>query len=264
MTDLVRILEALLFASEGPLTLAQVQELYPELEEQAIEDALAELKRFYDTTERAFSLTPIAGGYQLLTRSDVAPEVERFLVGRRRQRLSRAALEALAVVAYRQPVTRGEVESIRGVDCGGVFRTLLERQLIGIKGRSPAVGHPLLYVTTERFLEHFGLMDLSELPKLTEFEALISREEARDELARAGVIQSPRSDGVDDPAQTDPEADPSEGAAGETASDDGEGACGWDGESQRMDRDVPLQELVDPAQDGPAELTPIERDEVPQ
>lgn len=188
MTDRIRILEALLFASEGPLTIAQVQELYPELEEKAIEEAFDELRRFYDDTERAFSLVTIAGGYQLLTRPDVAPEVERFLVGRRRQRLSRAALEVLAVVAYRQPVTRGEVESIRGVDCGGVFRTLLDRQLIGIKGRAPSVGHPLLYVTTERFLEHFGLMDLSELPKLEEFESLVSREEAREELERAGMI----------------------------------------------------------------------------
>ncbi len=188
MTDRIRILEALLFASERPLTIAQIQELYPELEEKAIEEAFDELRRFYDDTERAFTLVTIAGGYQLLTRPDVAAEVERFLVGRRRQRLSRAALEVLAVVAYRQPVTRGEVESIRGVDCGGVFRTLLERQLIGIKGRAPSVGHPLLYATTERFLEHFGLMELSELPKLEEFEALVSREEAREELERAGMI----------------------------------------------------------------------------
>jgi len=191
VTDTVRILEALLFASEGPLKVSQVQELLPEIEAETIEAGFDELRRFYDDTSRAFTLVPIAGGYQILTRPDVAPQVERFLVGRRRQRLSRAALEVLAVIAYRQPVTRGEVESIRGVDCGGVFRTLLDRQLIGIKGRAKTVGHPLLYLTTDRFLEHFGLERLSELPKLEEFESLVSRDEAREELERAGVIQTP-------------------------------------------------------------------------
>lgn len=201
MTDTVRILEALLFASEGPLKVSQVQELLPEIEIDTIEAGFDELRRFYDDTSRAFMLVQIAGGYQLLTRSDIAPQVERFLVGRRRQRLSRAALEVLAVIAYRQPVTRGELESIRGVDCGGVFRTLLDRQLIGIKGRANTVGHPLLYITTDRFLEHFGLERLSELPKLEEFESLVSRDEAREELERAGVIQTPA------PEESEPEED---------------------------------------------------------
>ena len=159
MKDVAHIVEALLFSADGPLKVEQVLELLPETDGAAVEEAFTELRDLYDDTSRAFCLVPIAGGYQLLTRPDAAPWVEKFLVGRRRKRLSRAALEVLAVVSYRQPVTRGDVETIRGVDCGGVFRTLLERRLVAVKGRAKTVGHPLLYVTTDRFLEHFGIED---------------------------------------------------------------------------------------------------------
>jgi segregation and condensation protein B len=186
--DLIRIVEALLFTAEGALKTEQVLEAVPEATAEAVEHAFGELRRFYDENNRAFVLAPLAGGYQLLTRPGLSPWVERFLVGRRRQRLSRAALEVLAVVAYRQPVTRGEVEAIRGVDCGGVFRTLLERKMVRIKGRAKTVGHPLLYVTTDHFLEHFGIAQLKDLPKLEEFEALIDRDEARSELQQSGIL----------------------------------------------------------------------------
>ena len=188
MKDLTRIVEALLFAAEGPLRVPQVLEAVPEATEEAVEEALTTLQDHYDNTGRAFCLVPIAGGHQLVTRSDLSSWVERFLVGRRRQRLSRAALEVLAVVAYRQPVTRGDVEAIRGVDCGGVLRTLLERQMARVKGRAKSVGHPLLYVTTDHFLEHFGVADIKELPRLEEFEALLDPGEARAELVESGLL----------------------------------------------------------------------------
>ncbi len=194
MKDLARIVEALLFTAEGPLKIEQVLEVVSSADREAVEAAVEEVGRFYDEHGRAFGVVRIAGGYQFLTRSDVAVEVERFLVGRRRQRLSRAALEVLAVVAYKQPVTRGEVEAIRGVDCGGVFRTLLERRLVIVKGRAKSVGNPLIYGTSDHFLEHFGIAGLKDLPKIEEFEALLDPDAARDELVRSGVIESASAD----------------------------------------------------------------------
>ncbi len=187
---MARIIEALLFASEGSLKVEQVLEVVPEVDREGVEEAFSELRDFYDDTSRGFCLAPVAGGYQLLTRPDVAPWVEKMLVGRRKQRLSRAALEVLAVVAYRQPVTRGDVEEIRGVDCGGVFRTLLDRKMVRVKGRAKTVGHPLLYVTSDHFLEHFGIPELRDLPKIEEFEALLSREAVKEELRQSGLIEA--------------------------------------------------------------------------
>jgi len=198
MNDINRIVEALLFSADGRLTIAQISEAVPEATCEEIEQALETLRVFYNDTGRGFALVPLAGGHQLLTRPEVAPWVERLLVGRRRQRLSRAALEVLAIVAYQQPVTRGDIEAVRGVDCGGTLRTLLERRLIAIKGRAPTVGHPLLYMTSDRFLEHFGLASLKELPKLEEFAALFDQEEAREELRQAGVLPVAEAAGAEE------------------------------------------------------------------
>jgi segregation and condensation protein B len=203
--DLTRIVEALLFTADGTLKTEQVLDAVPEAKAEAVERAFGELQRFYDETNRAYTLAPLAGGYQLLTRPDLSPWVERFLVGRRRQRLSRAALEVLAVVAYRQPVTRGDVEAVRGVDCGGVFRTLLERKMVRVKGRAKTVGHPLLYATTDHFLEHFGIAQLKDLPKLEEFEAMIDREEAREELQQSGILTA-AAQAASDGQEAEPDA----------------------------------------------------------
>ncbi len=216
MKNLTRIVEALLFSADGPLKPEQVQEVVPAADAEAVAEACAELGRFYAETGRAFGIVRIAGGYQLLTVPEVAIEVERFLVGRRRQRLSRAALEVLAVIAYKQPVTRGEVETIRGVDCGGVFRTLLERRLIVVKGRGRGVGHPLLYGTGDHFLEHLGIEDLKDLPRIEEFEALVDRGAVRDDLVRSGVIAGPAAQDA--------------GGNGGSAPEDGSGAAGREGE----------------------------------
>jgi segregation and condensation protein B len=188
VNDLTRGIEGLLFAADGPLTLEQVRECMPEAAPQEIADALVELQGFYDESERAFQLVVLPGGWQLMTRASVAPWVEKLLAGRRRQRLSRAGLEVLAIVAYRQPVTRGEIESVRGVDCGAVLHTLLDRKLVAIRGRARTVGHPLLYATTDRFLEHFGIAAVGELPRLEEFAALVDPGEARAELQQAGLL----------------------------------------------------------------------------
>jgi len=169
--NLKGLLEALLFVTPQPLSLHALKKLIPEEEGRRIREALEELKREYERDDRGIQLVEVAGGYQLRTRSQYAPWIRR-LKKVRPLRLSQAALETLAIVAYRQPLTRGEIEEIRGVDSGWVIGSLMEKGLIRPVGRKEGPGRPLLYGTTERFLEVFGLKDLKSLPTLKEIEEL--------------------------------------------------------------------------------------------
>ncbi len=224
MRDLCRIIEALLFVADGPLSAEQIQEAVSEASTEEITASLEELEALYGDGNRGIALFRVGNGFQILTRPEMSGWVERLLAGRRRQRLSRAALEVLAIVAYRQPITRGEIETVRGVDCGATLHTLLERKLVTIKGRARAVGHPLLYATTPLFLEHFGLSAIEELPKLEEFAALADREEARAELERAGLLpvpgESQTEDGGIGPLEESDSASVSELAEDELAEDE--------------------------------------------
>lgn len=169
-------IEALLFASDQPLTLPLLSDAL----EMASEDVLAELTALAsDFRERGagVELREIAGGWVFVTAPEHGEAVARMLRGKRRMRLSRAALETLAIIAYKQPVTKSEVEAIRGVDASGVLATLLERNLVTVKGRSQVVGRPLLYGSTVEFLNYFGLKDLSELPRPEELRALVAARE---------------------------------------------------------------------------------------
>ena len=141
---------------------------------------------------------PDADGYQLTTRPSLSVYVERFLVGRRRARLSRAALETLATIAYRQPITRGEIEDLRGVDCGQVIHTLLTRELITVRGRSEALGRPLLYGTTPEFLTYFGLRSMGDLPNLEELRALADVDPLEDAEIREALEASGLLEGLDE------------------------------------------------------------------
>ena len=167
--ELKPILESLIFASDKPLTVRQIKSITQTTKTEPITRVLAELVEEYQ--ERGMQLIEVGGGYQFRTHPDSSRWVRRLLAGRP-PRLTRAMLESLAVVAYRQPVTRPEVEDIRGVDCGGVLRVLLERGLIRIMGKKEEVGRPLLYGTTKQFLEFFNLKELRELPTLKEFTEL--------------------------------------------------------------------------------------------
>ncbi len=158
------LLECFLFVSPEPVTPAQVAAAL-EVDERAAREALEGLRERF--TSPGLQVVRIAGGYQLCTRPEHAEAVSRFLRPPA-QRLSRPALETLAIIAYRQPITQPEMEAIRGVNCGGVVKTLLERGLIKEKGRKDTVGRPILYVTTDLFLKQFGLIDLTELPLLEE------------------------------------------------------------------------------------------------
>lgn len=169
------LVEALLFASDEPLGIGTFQKVLEDLSPAGIREILEELKAEYDATSRGFTLLEVAGGFVLCTKEAWAPWVEKLMKGRRRIRLSRAALETVAVIAYKQPIAGSEIERIRGVDASSVLATLLERDLIMIKGRGSGPGKPLLYGTTQEFLNYFGLNKLSDLPRLDEVSALAAR-----------------------------------------------------------------------------------------
>jgi len=175
-SNLLAALEALLFSSDEPLSLDTLSEAL-EAEPERVAEALRELDAQYRERGAGVELREIAGGHLLVTRSEHAESVGRLLRGRKRVRLSRAALETMAIIAYKQPVTKVEIEAIRGVDSGAVLTTLLERNLITIRGRSKVVGRPLLYGTTPEFLDYFGLKDLTELPRPEELRALVAARE---------------------------------------------------------------------------------------
>ncbi|RPH94790.1 SMC-Scp complex subunit ScpB [candidate division KSB1 bacterium] len=160
--------EALIFASPEPLTDNQLVAALGNKVKNRLDQIVSELNYEYQRDGRAFEILPVAGGYQFFTRRDYSGVLRKMSAVRARTRLSRAALETLAVVAYRGPVTRAEIDEIRGVDCGGVLRTLLDRRLVAVKGRANVLGRPLLYETTPGFLKHFGLSDLSDLPRDSE------------------------------------------------------------------------------------------------
>ncbi len=170
LAEIKRIIEALLFSSSDPLSLDRIKEVLEEVKPSQIKELIDELNAEYEQTSRSFMIIEIAGGFQTCTRPEYAIWLKRLYKRRRGQKLSMPALETLAIVGYRQPVTKGEIEFIRGVNVDGVLRTLLERELIKVKGRREGIGRPIIYVTTKRFLEYFGLVSLSGLPKLEEVE----------------------------------------------------------------------------------------------
>ncbi|NQU14263.1 MAG: SMC-Scp complex subunit ScpB [Desulfobacteraceae bacterium] len=161
------IVEALLFATDKPLSAGEINGWLSEETQPNIGQALKELQAEYDAMARSFVLKEVAGGYQFRTSSGYSPYVLRMLKTSP-TRLSRPSLETLAIIAYKQPILRQEIERLRGVDVGGILRTLLEKGLIRIMGRKSLPGRPLIYGTTKRFLEVFDLKDIKSLPKLKE------------------------------------------------------------------------------------------------
>jgi segregation and condensation protein B len=161
------IIEALLFSSDKPLTAKDIKDVLPDTDTKDIKSALAILEHDFATLERSFTLSEVAGGYQLRSRPEYGSYILRMLQSTP-NRLSRAAMETLAIVAYKQPILKHEVEKLRGVDVGGILKTLMEKDLVKIMGRKDLPGKPLIYGTTKRFLEVFDLKDISELPKMNE------------------------------------------------------------------------------------------------
>lgn len=170
MENIQNIIESLLFVAETPLTVDRLKNVLDIEDTRPIRDALNRLSEDYEARKGGFYLRLVAGGYQICTRPEYGQWIKRLLQPNP-PRLSRAALETLAIIAYKQPIIRSDVEHIRGVDCGGVLRQLLERKLIRILGRKEIPGRPLIYATTKDFLETFDLKDLKDLPTLKEIDA---------------------------------------------------------------------------------------------
>lgn len=169
--ELKVIIEAIIYVADEPVTLDDLKRIFPEESEETISAALAELVAEFNST-RGLMIAQVAGGYRMSTRPEHHEWIRSYLKTRPGARLSLAALETLAVIAYKQPITVPEILQIRGVKSTAAIRTLLEKKLIVPKGRKKTVGRPILYGTSKEFLIHFGLNDLSELPTLEEFEEL--------------------------------------------------------------------------------------------
>lgn len=232
MNELKKILESLLFVGEAPLTPKKAANLIKDVPAEEIQGALASLQEDLNALDRSFQLIQIAGGYQLVTRPEYhrwAKELYKIIS---KTRLSKASLEALAIIAYKQPVTRAEVEAIRGVEVSDMIQTLLEKKMIRILGRAETPGRPLLYGTTAEFLSHFGLKDLSDLPKISEIQELTGdrpspeflkemESELRRRESKLGLAPAPEEAAAPqapdaDPAQA-PGAAPVEGSLPEQA-----------------------------------------------
>ena len=200
--DLKPILEALVFASPDPLTPETMVELLDGTPREDIEQALAALQAEYE--ERAgLQMVQVAGGYQICTRPELHEWVRRLFHEHSKQRLSVQALETLAVIAYKQPITSAEIAEIRGVNVSGVVGTLLERHLVKVTGRKQVVGRPFLYATTQEFLNQFGLSDLGDLPKVEEMAEALGMEVPPALAADGSQVQTLP---FDDPAE--PTGDP--------------------------------------------------------
>jgi len=195
-SELRKNIEALIFVSESPLKADRIAEIL-DLKKGDVKQVITDLQQEYAEADRGIILEEVAEGVQFRTRHECA-EVIQQLVTSRPFRFSRAALETLAIIAYRQPVTRAEVEYLRGVDSGGVFKTLLEKQLIRILGKKDVPGRPLIYGTSREFLEFFGMRDLSALPTLKEFSDLSTDlPDAGAGMSAAESVGAEQGDGVD-------------------------------------------------------------------
>ncbi len=219
------ILASLLFAAGEPVSLARLAAVFDDLPRATVHKAIAEMAAQYSAENRGIVIDEVAGGYQMRTPKDHAGYVRKLLAARP-PRLSRPLMETVAIIAYRQPITRPEIEQLRGVDTGGVLETLLERRLVRIAGRKDAPGRPMLYETTGEFLELFGLKDLESLPDLSEFREI----ERAVEQAATGPVQgiethpeesaTPAPAPSHDAAPSDAAQEPAEPAPGTSDDDD--------------------------------------------
>jgi len=229
------IVEALLFATDEPLTIKQIIDIFGILVEgekptkvtpDAILECIEELNREYAQTGRAFRAVKVAGGYQFATRGEFGVWLGKMVKEKSKRKLSVSALESLAVIAYKQPVTKPEIEAIRGVNADYVLHTLLERSLVTIVGRAATPGRPLLYGTTKEFLKHFGINDLSELPKPREIDELMAEAEFEVEKRMLAELEAKKSaegvegGGIGSGGAEEPGSDPEAGGETGPAFDD--------------------------------------------
>lgn len=254
-----QIVEAVLFAADAPLTAEEIARADETLDEDSVEGALQFLRAEYDDAERAFHLSELAEGYQILTRPEFAPYLERFDNVPRPSRLSGPALETLAIIAYRQPLGRVEIEYIRGVGASGVIKTLQDRQLIEVVGRAEGLGRPLLYGTTKQFLEHFGFRSLEDLPRPDELPVVLRErvplglDDDEEDEGDGGQEEMALKGGTDGASEGDGTAADDGEAGAVDASADGPGD-----EEQEDPADEPADEPDEPAPDDHPVEDPVE------
>ncbi|MFC1674657.1 SMC-Scp complex subunit ScpB [Candidatus Omnitrophota bacterium] len=179
------VIEAVLFSSDKPVTLEQLKNTLESMAPDEIRSAIEQLMLEYEKTNRGMRIIEIAGGFQMVTSSGVAPFLKKFYKKRHVERLSKPALETLAIIAYKQPSTKLEIEAYRGVNVDGVMYNLLDKGLVRISGRRKAPGRPFVFSTSRQFLEYFGLKSLEELPKMEDFSALVAAKEGTDETEKS-------------------------------------------------------------------------------
>ncbi|MDD5217759.1 MAG: SMC-Scp complex subunit ScpB [Candidatus Omnitrophica bacterium] len=200
-----QVIEALLFAASKPLTIAELKKFVRGLTPKQIEDRIQELKADYAAQNHGFEILDIAGGYEIATQKEFAPWIFKLELQKKVRQATQSALETLAILAYKQPITRAEIEDLRGVDVSAVLGTLMERGLIKIVGKKEIAGRPFLYATTEKFLEHFGLKSLQDLPNIEEIKTIVESSVKKEELLGKAQIVSMTPE---TPAETVPEANP--------------------------------------------------------
>lgn len=210
MTDkeLRAAIEAIVFAASDTVSINDLVSALPDATRESVEAAAEDLRVAIEENFGGFILESVAGGFRLATRPEMDPHLRKFFSRRNETRLSMAALETLAIVAYRQPITSPEVAEIRGVNSSGVLRTLLERKLIRIAGRKNVVGSPFLYRTTRDFLVHFGLQTIQDLPKLDEFAEILG-ESVQDELFGGPIDDTGDVDAASSAAESEASEDES-------------------------------------------------------
>jgi segregation and condensation protein B len=178
------VIESLLFVSDKPLVIEQIKNVLDNLDAAQIRLIIQDLAAEYETNNRGIRIIEVAGGFRMITPPGLAPFLKKLHKQRRTERSSRPALETLAIIAYKQPVTKTEIESLRNVNVDGVITSLLDKDLIRVVGRKNAPGRPLVFGTTKAFLEYFGLKSLDDLPKIEKFPELKLAEEKKDELEK--------------------------------------------------------------------------------
>jgi len=221
--SLAEAVEAMVFAADEPVQADRLAEIISEVtgrpapEEETVAQIVHQLNEEYEASDRSFQIKEWGGGYRMVTRSALSPFVKTLFLGEQETTLSRSLMETLAVVAYRQPVTRPEVDFVRGVNSDYAIRKLMEMGLVDVEGRADSLGRPLLYATTQRFLEQFGLKDLDELPTLREVEELLDDPSFDDE--RAQLLRLDAEDDIEVDALGDeaPSQDMSAGEGGDEA-----------------------------------------------
>ena len=219
-----RVIEALLFAASKPLTPQEIRKVIKTMTPKELEKMIFELKEEYVREARSFEIAEVAGGYEIATRKEFAPWILKIELQKKAKQVTLSALETLAIMAYKLPITRAEIEELRGVDVSGVMTTLMERCLIKIVGKKEVPGRPFLYGTTEKFLEHFGLKSLEELPPIAEIRSLVESAVRREDLlGTTKMVEIPQGDtGVVSP-ESALEAHSQEASSDETRIEDAAG-----------------------------------------